>query len=340
MLVLSPYRYNAVSVEEIDILRMHNIEIQEASHPVPDERSVQGATKVVNMVREHASKRTLVLCCISGGGSALFCAPKPPLTLRDLQDCNEALLASGMTIQQMNVIRKRLEIAKGGRLAAAAYPSTLCTLVLSDILGDPLDLIASGPTVPDSSTWRDAWELVQNNEKLQSSLPRPVLEMLQQGADGEFKDDIPSHVFDKSETVLVGNNLLAVMAAANEAERRGYHPVILGTRMEGEAKHVAGVYTAMAQHLSCQRENDMPYAVASLPAAIIGGGETTVTLSGDAGKGGRNQELALAAALQLQSMSLRNVVLASVGTDGTDGPTDAAGAVVDGGTVSRLMRFR
>jgi glycerate 2-kinase len=319
-------------LEERDVLRKNNVQIQEASHPVPDERSVEGATHILNMVREEASERTLVLCCISGGGSALFCAPTLPLTLHDLITTSEALLASGMTIQQMNIIRKRLEMGKGGRLAAAAYPSTVVTLVLSDILGDPLDLIASGPTVPDTSTWKDARDLVQSSISLQSTLPPAVLQVLQEGS----QEDIPLKVFQKAETVLVGNNELAVMAAAEEAQRLGYHPVVLTTRMEGEARHVAGVYTAMAHHLSCQHERDLPYKMANLPAAIIGGGETTVTLVGKTGTGGRNQELALAAALQLKRYTLRNVVLASVGTDGTDGPTDAAGAVVDGGTIDRL----
>jgi glycerate-2-kinase len=237
-----------------------------------------------------------------------------------------------MTIQQMNVIRKRLEIVKGGRLAAAAYPSTVVTLVLSDILGDPLDLIASGPTVRDTSTCKDAWDLVQSNISLQSSLSQAVLNMLREGV----QEDIPLDVFQKGETILVGNNELSVMAAAKEAQRLGYHPVVLGTHVEGEARHVAGVYTAMAHHLASQHHRDLPFSMAKLPAAIIGGGETTVTLAGKTGKGGRNQELALAAALSFKRLSLRNVVLCSIGTDGTDGPTDAAGAVVDGGTVDQL----
>lgn len=327
--------YNhACILDELSTLEKHDILLQEACHPVPDERSVLGATRIVRLLQTQASVRTLVLCCISGGGSALCCAPKSPLALQDLQDSNQALLQSGLTIQSINVIRKRLEITKGGRLAAAAFPSTLVTLVLSDILGDPLDLIASGPTVPDTSTWSDAIQLIQQNESLQTSLPPAVLNFLNEGAE----DDIPATVFENCETVLVGNNEMAVTAAADEAKRLGYNPVILSSCIQGEARHVAGVYVAMAQHLALQNErNDIPYAVASLPAAIIGGGETTVTLPADnTGKGGRNQELALAAALRLKEQSLRNVVLASVGTDGTDGPTDAAGAIVDGATVDRL----
>ena len=307
--------------------------VQEASHPVPDERSVLGATKIVSLLQTQASERTLVVCCISGGGSALCCGPKPPLTLQDLKETNEALQKSGLTIQDMNVIRKRIEFTKGGRLAAAAYPSTLVTLVLSDILGDPLDLIASGPTVPDESTWNDAVQLIQDNVILQSTLPPAVLQFLQEGADEEISKD----VFEKCTTVLVGNNELAVTAAANEAQRLGYNPIVLSTCMEGEARHVAGVYTGLSHYLSLQRERHVPFPMASLPAAIIAGGETTVTLPVDCkGRGGRNQELALAAALQLKKWDLRNVVLASVGTDGTDGPTDAAGAVVDGSTVDQL----
>ena len=316
-------------------MERHDIFVQEASHPVPDQRSVLGATRIVDLLEKQASERTLVICCISGGGSALCCAPKPPLTLQDLQSTNEALLKSGLTIQNMNVIRKRLEITKGGRLAAAAFPSTVITLVLSDILGDPLDLIASGPTVRDTSTWSDAIELVEQNESLQSTLPPAVLKLLKNGP--QSTDEIPLQVFEKCDTVLVGNNELAVTAAADEAKRLGWHPVILSSRIEGEARHIASAYTAMAHQLSLQRTRPfVPYVMVSLPAAIIGGGETTVTLPPDnTGMGGRNQELALAAAIQLNELSLRNVVLASVGTDGTDGPTDAAGAVVDASTVDR-----
>ena len=324
---------------ELTTLSEANIRVMEASHPVPDERSALGAQSILELLEDtetSTTERSLVLCCISGGGSALFCGPRLPLTLDDLRRTNQALLASGMTIQQMNVVRKRLETGKGGRLAAAAHPGTVLTLVLSDILGDPLDLIASGPTVPDPSTFDDAWQLIQNHDaSLREQIPESVLELLQDGLEGRV-DDTPNQdhpVFEKTETVLVGNNELAVLAAAEQARAKGYHPVVLGTRIEGEARHVAGVYTAMAQHLASAGR----HAAATLPAALIGGGETTVTLTPGSGKGGRNQELALAAGLQLHQFGLRNVVLASAGTDGTDGPTDAAGAVVDGGTVERLQ---
>jgi glycerate 2-kinase len=318
--------------EEFKLLQDCGIELQQASHPVPDQRSVDGARRILQLAREQATAKTLVVCCISGGGSSLFCEPQHPLSLQDLQQTNSVLLASGLSITDMNVIRKRLETGKGGKLAAAVYPASLVTLVLSDILGDPLDLIASGPTVPDPSTPLDAWRLIRSNPMFQKELPKAVIELIQKQVQDDNKPLDASHtVFANAATVLVGNNELAVLAAADEAKRRGYNPVVLGTRIEGEARHVAGVFTAMAQHIGGA------YSMVQRPAALIAGGETTVTLThNSAGKGGRNQELALAAAMQLEHLGLRNVVLASVGTDGTDGPTDAAGAVVDGATIRRL----
>ena len=329
--------------KERRFLEHHNVLFREAGHPVPDERSASSAQEVMDMVSNTADAKTLVVCCISGGGSALFCLPQKDLSLEDLQKTNSVLLESGLSISEINVIRKRLENGKGGRLAAASYPSSIISLVLSDVLGDPLDLIASGPTVPDTSTYQDAWRLVEQNN-LQEKLPMTVVQRLQDGVDGKSPDspsaNDPIFKENKSETIIVGNNELAVEAAAGEAMRRGYNTRILGTRIEGEAKHVANVYASMAQYLCLQRDISScseHYALAKLPAALIGGGETTVSIPADSdGKGGRNQELALAASLKFQELNLRNVVLASVGTDGTDGPTDAAGAVVDGGTACRL----
>lgn len=326
--------------EEIETLVEANVKIQYASHPVPDARSVQGAAALMDLVRSRRSERTLVICCISGGGSALFCQPTDPLTLDDLQSVNSILLASGMGIQEMNVIRKRLEEGKGGRLAAQCFPSQLVTLILSDVLGDPLDLIASGPTVPDTSTWKDAWGLVQQYN-LENSLPDSVVNILKDGNSGGLVDSpLPDdECFRQAKTVLVGNNALAVEAAAHKARELGYHPVILGTQVEGEAREIPHIYTAMALHLQQGEGDSATFPLApSLPVALIAGGETTVSMPRNCqGKGGRNQELALSAALMLEKLSLRNVVVASVGTDGTDGPTDAAGAVVDGTTVQQQL---
>lgn len=321
--------------QELEFLTSQGVQVHMASHPVPDQRSVQGAALLMDLVRTRRSPRTLAICCISGGGSALFCLPTPSISLDDLQNVNSILLGSGMGIQDMNVIRKRLELGKGGRLAAECYPSQLVTLVLSDVLGDPLDLIASGPTVPDSSSWIDAWNIVKQYG-LEDKLPPTVVALMQAGVTDNLPDSPPSShpTFETSKTVLVGNNAIAVQAAAEHAKRLGYYPVILGTQIEGEANQIPHVYAAMALFLQ-QQTLSSPFSIApTLPAALIAGGETTVTLPPDnKGKGGRNQELALSAGLILEKMNLRNVVIASAGTDGTDGPTDAAGAVVDASTL-------
>jgi glycerate 2-kinase len=336
--------------EQVELLQSHNVQVREASHPVPDERSVKASTELLDLVRTSATKykdRTLVICCISGGGSSLFCAPVPPLTLGDLQHTNRVLLQSGWDIRDMNTVRKQLELGKGGRLATAAFPGHVMSLVLSDVIGDPLDLIASGPTTPNPTTASDAWNLIQQRglpPNLQ--LPLPVLELLKaksagtslQGDDNDAQPTADHPVFRTSHTCLVGNNAAAVQAAADQAARLGYYPVVLATQMVGEASQVAPLLVAMAHQLQVDSAHPSAHPmVRTLPAALILGGETTVTLPPDcAGKGGRNQELALQAAMSMHAMRLRNVVVTSVGTDGGDGPTDAAGAVVDGGTVERL----
>jgi glycerate-2-kinase len=322
---------------ELDKLARHNVTVKSAAHPVPDERSVAASEQLLDLVRDAASSQTLLLACISGGGSALFCAPHPSLSLADLQATNTALLQSGWSIQDMNVVRKRLEQGKGGRLAQAAFPAPMASLILSDVLGDSLDLIASGPTVPDTSTWQDAWELVKTLPV--GTLPAAVQQLLQDGVDGKVPDSPSAHhaAFQQCLNCLVGNNAVAVTAAAARAMELGYNPVVLGTQLQGEASQVAQVFVGLAQHLQ-QQNDDTGYSMTQLPAALIAGGETTVSIPKDStGKGGRNQELALAAAIAMKTRKLRNIVLASVGTDGTDGPTDAAGAVVDGGTVDRLL---
>ena len=297
--------------------------------------------------------------CISGGGSALFCTPKASLDLSHMSQFNEQLLACGMPITEMNVLRKKVEVGKGGGLVRAANLSRSITMVLSDVIGDPLDLIASGPSVKDESTWSEAWDLVHRYELGNGGkyeLSGEILNLLRDGKDEEdlatdssyseqegigvniHREGADKDCFESSRTVLVGNNALAVSAAAEEAEKLGYNPVILGTTIEGEALHIANMYISMAEQVQYQRTNPSlsTFPVANLPVSLIAGGETTVTLTTNSGKGGRNQEIGLAAALKMKSRNLRDIVLASVGTDGTDGPTDAAGAVVDGATIERV----
>ena len=347
-------------------LDTHSIlHILESAHPIPDQRSVDAAQRILDTVQKHASPKTLVICCISGGGSSLVTAPIPPLSLLDLQQTNQALLASGMDITQMNTIRKKLDAIKGGKLAMAAYPSTVVSLLLSDVIGDDVSSIASGPTVPiyngsitSSQSQSDPIlnDLIQYNH-LESKLSPPVLQALvQKNSDSNihhpvFTSKIPTDT-KLCETVLVGNNHLALLAAAYRAKDLGYHPVILGSTMEGEAKVVAGMYISMAEYLLQQKrhkDSSHPFTMmipshdssSHVPIALLAGGETTVTLPphhSNTGKlGGRNQELALTAALILSKSkhveSYDDIVLGSLGTDGTDGPTDAAGAIVHGNTV-------
>ncbi|KAG7337775.1 hydroxypyruvate reductase [Nitzschia inconspicua] len=386
--------------DEVQMLERHNITVYEASHPVPDDRSITATNHLIRVLRSYASSRTttLTFCLISGGGSSLLCRPSSPLTLEDIRTVNTLLLRSGMDITQMNVIRKKLEhTVKGGGITRISHPSTTIALVLSDVLGDPLDLIASGPTVvPDTSTYQDAWDIIMNQQDQQdqdqhqqpssssflSQLPPRVVQLLKDGLEQEQQQQQQQQQKEKQEetedeycrhssTILVGNNALAVQAAARKAQQLGYHPIILGTEMQGEAKEVAKVYVQLAKHLQSTLSNNNNnnnnntidtnnnndttnhhnFAMASsLPVALIAGGETTVTLNNNnnhntnnnngtsnssIGKGGRNQELALSAAIQLEAMSLQNIVLASVGTDGGDGPNcDAAGAVVTSTTIN------
>lgn len=332
---------NHATQDQIEKLSSHGVQLYFASHPVPDNRSVEYSTTLMTQL-EQASEQTLIIGCISGGGSSLFCTPKAPLGVNHLAQLNQSLLDCGMPITEMNVLRKRVEVGKGGGFVTTASPATCLTMVLSDVIGDPIDMIASGPTVKDRSTWVEARKLVEKYDLGTGGkyeLPHEILTLIEDGRDEEgIESKDGENRFAKSKTILVGNNSLAVSAAAEEAKRLGYNPVILGCTIQGEAMHIANMYVSMAEQVQVQKRNDVTAAfpIAKLPAALIAGGETVVTLPQKHGKGGRNQEIGLVAALRLQSLELRDIVLASIGTDGTDGPTDAAGAVIDGGTISRI----
>ena len=305
---------------------LQKVRLQEAGHPVPDAAGEKGATEILRLA-ESAGKRDLVICLISGGGSALLPLPAEGLTLADKQAVTEALLASGATIHEMNAVRKHLSRIKGGQLARAAFPARVLTLILSDVVGDDLDVIASGPTVPDASTFADAKEILARYG-LWRKVPTAVQRHLRRGANGEIPETPKTGdaIFARTQNVIVANNLQAVQAAAARAKALGYNSLILSSRIEGETKDVAKVHAAMAKEMAATGHPVAP------PACVVSGGETTVTLE-RAGKGGRNQEFVLAAALELAGWE--RVVILSAGTDGTDGPTDAAGAVCDGETVPR-----
>jgi glycerate 2-kinase len=264
----------------------------------------------------QATGHDLVLAVISGGGSALMTLPAPGLTLADLQQTTDLLLRCGATIVELNTVRKHLSQFKGGGLARLAGPAPVISLILSDVVGDPLDTIASGPTTPDRTTFADAWAVLERHG-LTRRAPRPVLDRFQAGHDGQLPDTPKpgEALFDKVHNVIVGSNRLAAEAAVGTARTLGLNALLLSTFVEGEARQVARVAAALAKELVYSGQPVPP------PACLVWGGETTVTVRGP-GLGGRNQELALAAALVMEG--LPNVMLVALGTDGTDGPTDAA----------------
>jgi glycerate 2-kinase len=310
-------------------LTLQKIRVAEAGHPVPDQAGLD-ATQGMLAEIEHCTALDLVLCAFSGGGSALTPAPRPPLIFPEKQKATELLLASGASIEEVNALRKHLSLGKGGQLAQLASPATVVSLLLSDVVGDPLDVIASGPTVPDPSTFADCLKIIERYG-LTKKLPAAVLKVLQEGAAGCIAETPKpgDAVFKKVQNLVVGSNRAALLAAAEEARLLGYNVLMLSSFMQGEAREIAQALTAIAKEI-VYSDNPVPS-----PACVLAGGETTVTISGQ-GQGGRNQELALAAALALKGWA--HMALLSAGTDGTDGPTDAAGAFADGETCRRAAQ--
>ena len=290
------------------------LEIFEAGHPVPDENTIRGTEALLRHVRGLGPDDT-VLFLVSGGESALFELPAEGVSLQDMADVTSQLLACGADIVEINTIRKHLSSVKGGRFAQLCAPARVFMVVLSDVLGDRLDSIASGPAWPDSSTSEEALAIVK---KYGLSLPHPLLDIL--------KRETPREL-DNVTAVVTGSVTTLCAAASRAAEEMGYSPLLLTTTLSCEARD-AGSFLA-----SIAREITVSGRPARTPCAVIAGGETVVHLTGK-GKGGRNQELALSAAEGIAG--LKNVVIASVGSDGTDGPTDAAGGLVDGETKERL----
>jgi glycerate 2-kinase len=302
------------------------IRVHEAGHPVPDQNSVDATHDLAALLRE-AAPRDLIVCVISGGGSALMTLPVAGISLVDLQATTQLLLRAGASIHQINTIRKHLDLIKGGGLARLANGASIVTLILSDVIGDDLSVIASGPTVPDPSTFAEAWHIVQQFD-LGDQLPAAVSARLSHGASGDFADTPKpgDPIFDHVQTAIIGSNAQAAQAAEKTARQLKFNTLLLTTQVQGEAREIAKVAAAIAGEIA---RYNRPVAK---PACVILGGETTVTLHGH-GLGGRNQEIALAAAIAIEG--LPNTLIAALGTDGTDGPTDAAGAIATGETVGR-----
>ncbi len=295
-------------------------------HPVPSEGSVTGAEEI-HALANSATQNDLVLFLISGGGSALMTLPEQGITLAEMQECSRLLLSSGATIHEFNTVRKHLDRVKGGRLALAAKNATVLTCILSDVIGSPLDIIASGPTVPDPGTYADAFAVIERYG-LREKVPASILSALQKGLHGELPETLKPGAPESEHfrSYLLAENRTAAEAAAEKARELGITPLILTTELSGEARQAGNFLSAILAELR-REPSFLPK-----PALVIAGGETTVTLKGN-GKGGRNLETALGAVQALSGME--RVLLVTLATDGEDGPTDAAGAVVSSETCRR-----
>jgi glycerate 2-kinase len=325
----------AESIRPLKAIRLHSARVAGSNHPTAN--GVIGAEQMLQLV-EQAGANDVVLCLLSGGGSALLPAPVLGVSLEDKQHVTKLLHACGATINEMNAVRKHLSRIKGGRFAQAFRGKALISLIISDVVGDPLDVIASGPTAPDPTTFGDALAVLQRYELL-PRVPPSVLSHLQNGAAGlvaETPKRLPHHVINR----IVANNSLALAAASVKARQIGYSVVNLGAFIEGETIEVAAALAGIVRSISHDRQPLEP------PVCLLSGGETTVTLAPSlhgfvAGTkeshvlGGRNQEFVLAMASKLGTKELENVVILSAGTDGEDGPTDAAGAFADPSTLAR-----
>jgi len=308
------------------VLPLKRIEVIEAGHPIPDQKGFEGTTKIQSLLRA-SGPGDLVIFLLSGGGSALLPLPVEGITLEEKQQVTQLLLDCGADIGEINTIRKHISQIKGGWLARWAYPSTVIGFILSDVVGDPLDVIGSGPTVPDPSTYEDAYEILKKFDLIHRIAPS-IQKHLFMGREGKVEETPKpgEPVFEKVHNMIIGSNILALRSAEREASSLGLHTVILSSSIVGDTREAARFHSAIVKEVL---SSGYPL---SRPACIISGGETTVMIKGS-GLGGRNQEFALAAALEIQGFE--KIVLLSGGTDGTDGPTDAAGAIADHTTVER-----
>lgn len=305
------------------------IKYMKSSHPMPDEKSVKAAKEVVQLLNS-TGENDIVLFLISGGGSSMLALPAQGLSLHDKRGVTEMLLRSGVDTNGLNTIRKHISMIKGGGLLKMALPSKVITLVLSDVVGDRIDAIASGPTVPDESTFEECWKVIEAL-RLENRIPPQVVIHLERGNLGEIPDTLKLKDVDmnKVQTVVVGNNLKCLMSAKNHAAKLGYNTLLLSSQINGEAREAAKVISSIAFEIE---KYNIPV---SKPACLIFGGETTVTVNG-IGKGGRNTETALSFAMEIIN---HKIVGLFCGTDGIDGPTDAAGAICDGKTRIRSRKM-
>lgn len=303
--------------------RLKKLKVIEAGHPLPDENGCKGAEEVMRLL-ENTDEHTLVLCLISGGGSALLVHPYDGISLSDKQAVTELLIRAGANIVELNTVRKHISAIKGGRLAELASPARIISLILSDVIGNRLDVIASGPTFPDKSTFIDS-TLVLRKYNLLDKIPESVLRLLGRGIEGLVPETPKegSAVLARVENTIIGSNRIALESAQKKAAELGFRAEVLSSSIRGEAREIGRWLAGKVIYQKNSRKTDKP-------CCMITGGETTVTVKGT-GQGGRNMELALAFAMEIKG--IEGITLLSAGTDGADGPTDAAGAFVNGETI-------
>ncbi len=310
---------------------LKKVKLFEAAHPVPD-RNTLDATKQLLEIAAAATQHDLILFLISGGGSALFERLPVSIELKHLTSFNEQLLSCGASIEEINVLRKHISLVKGGRFVGIAMPARLETFILSDVIGDPVDSIASGPSAPDASTYADAWNII-TRYKLAQKLPSAVLDFFKRGLNGK-EPETPKQgdaLFNNVQNTILGNNRLALESLQKTAEQAGYQTQLISDRLQGDVREVGKIWAEMIEKALQNKNTD------SKKICIIAGGEPTVFLRGN-GLGGRNQELTLSVLKLLKNISVP-FYFCSVGTDGTDGPTDAAGAWIDQNSFNKAEKL-
>ena len=328
--VLKGIKYSGLIVSyESEFYEDSKIKYLPASHPIPDEKSLNAGLKTIEYIKNNVEKDDLVIFSISGGASAMLVAPQKRITLEDKIKVNKLLLSSGADINEINSVRKHLSAIKGGRLAELVYPAKLVSLILSDIIESPLENIGSGPTIGDSSSFKDVKNIIKKYD-LESKLPENVLDFI-----NNSKDETPlpgSRRFRNNSHYLLGDNFVLLKFLKNLFESNGLKTYILTSRDNGEAKDVAKLYSAIIKEVIY---SDNPF---KKPVVILTGGEVTVTLTNPDGKGGRNQEIVIRMLNELKEIGDKFIIM-SVGTDGLDGPTDAAGSYINEKTIKKVKKL-
>ncbi len=315
--------------ENVDAKRLRRVRVFKGTHPTPSEASVESTRRLISIC-QGLTRRDLVICLVSGGGSSLLTLPAEGVTLEEKRMTTDILLKSGAEIKEINTVRKHLSSVKGGQLINFLKPAKVFSLILSDIVGDPVEHIASGPTSPDPSTFKDAYDIILKYD-LMGKLPGSIVERIERGIRGEVPETPKpgDKVFKNVKNIIVSNNMKSLAAMEKKAVELGYNTLVLTSFAEGEAREVGRFLCGIIKQIATY---DSPV---KKPACLIVGGETTVTVKGR-GKGGRNQELALS--VLTNCGGLKNFVFASIGSDGIDGYTDAAGAVADFSTLENTCK--